>query len=92
MPETKSDQTDVTAQTKSTVEWLDECLSGWEVVGRNWPNSEGDVIIASAEDDVGTNGFAKASVINEVLSEAPSLEVRSTEDGEMAVSFEFKSN
>lgn len=89
MTETKA-QTDVDARTEHTVSHLNEVMS-WDVVGRDWPCNDHDVIVAHCDVDLSTtNSLAKARVINTVLSEAPALEVYSTEDDKMMVTFKFK--
>jgi hypothetical protein len=87
-----SENTEVSERTEQTAEFVREAVSGWGVTAtRKRGVTACDVIHVYSEDDhVTTNGYAKASVINTVLTEVPALEVESTADGDMAVTFSFK--
>lgn len=89
--EQQTDSDELTERAEKTAEFIRDAVSGWNVTAKEHHRKDITVfIVYSDEDHVTTNGFAKASVINTVLSEVPALEVRCTEEESMAVRFTYK--
>lgn len=83
-----TDEWEASKRVNKTAETLREVLSGWNVTVQEPYGVKDRVTFAVYQkDDLSTNGYAKGSVINTVLKEVPALEVDSTEDGNMAVTF-----
>jgi len=82
---------EVSDRMEQTAEFVREEIDGWEVTTSKKPGANSyDELIVYTEENVSVNGFSKASVINTVLKEVPSLKVATTDDGNMAVRFRFR--
>jgi len=88
---TDSDQADVSVKTEIAADRIRDCVR-CDVVARNWPSNDYDVIILYWDDNAvnGPNSYAKGSIIDDVYQSNAAVELHSACDGEERLTFKLR--